>query len=191
MGQPADRPGSDPPQLPATPSRAPQLDSPPTVRVPGTSPRPLWRSGGGPPKDGGPSQIGPPRPPGRGREHGHLSLVAEPEEGNAPPWAVFVPRDARSVDLRRHSAAGRLRELAVVPSGSWVSILDDRPFSHWRLRRVASAVGLVVERELVVVRVAGATVVLDAAAPDGGLGLLGRSRTRWWARERVLLARRR
>jgi len=150
MGQPADRMGSDPPHFPTMPSRAGQLDSPPTVRVPGTSPRPLWRSGGGPPKDGGPSQIGPPRPPGRGRGHGHLVLVGDPEAGTVPPWAVFVPRDTRSVDVRAERPARWRRELAGLPDGAWV----------------------------------------EDASHRGGIGVLRWAWTRWWAAERVVLARR-
>jgi hypothetical protein len=117
--------------------------------------------------------------------------VREPATGTVPPWALFVPRDANAVDRRVLRPSALRRQLARLAPGSWVSIVDDHRLSHWRLRRAARSADLVVERELVVVPGAGATVVVDAAAPDGGLALLRWAWARWWAKERVLLARHR
>src|SRR2546423_308314 len=99
---------------------------PPSVRVPVTSPGPRWRTGGAPPEKGGSDPVTP-LPPGRGR--------GPDRQGLMPPWAVLLPSTSMSIDARTHGTDDCLRRLVELPSGAWVSIIDDRPLSRLRLRR--------------------------------------------------------
>ena len=54
------------------------------------------------------------------------------------------------VDTRAHRFRHCVRLLEDLPEGAWVAILDDRPLSRVRLRRMARRAGVAVERELLV-----------------------------------------
>ena len=180
--------------------------APPSVRAPDTSPVPMRRSGGAPVSTGGRDSFTP-RSPARGRGPGGQEPV--------PPWAVLVPGSATSIDVRTQRTEQCLRQIAVLPPEAWVSIVDDRPLSRLRLRRLAHRAGLVIERELIVLRTAdGAAAVVEDVGPapgrarslsappfSGGSAVapavplwlvrtLPWSWTRWLASDRVLLARR-
>lgn len=66
------------------------------------------------------------------------------------PWAVLSPENTVAVDARGRRAAGCRREVAALPAGTWVTVIDDRLLSRWRLRRLARRCGLEIERELIV-----------------------------------------
>lgn len=128
-----------------------------------------------------------------------------------------MPPSATSIDAGTQQVDECLRQIAGLPSQAWVAIVDDRPFSRLRLRRLARRCGLVIERELIVLRTVGAAVaVVEDAHPHaatrvpfssapflvgGGaltpvlpiwlVRMLPWSWTRWLASDRVLLARRR
>lgn len=156
--------------------------APPSVRVPGISPAPRWRPGAAPPR--GRDSVTT-RSPGRGRG-------LDRPGPTRPPWAVLVPASAACIDARSQQPAEFLRQIAVLPSQAWVSIVDDRPLSGRRLRRLAERAGLVIERELVVLASpgSGVTVIEDVTAATGlRLPLLGSWR-RWLATQHVVLARR-
>jgi hypothetical protein len=115
---------------------------------------------------------------------------------------LLVPPSATSIDARTQTGDACLRQIAGLPSQAWVSIVDDRPLSRLRLRRLARRCGLVVERELIVLRTLGAAVaVVEDVGPHAAarvpfssaplLRILPWSWTRWLASDRVLLARRR
>jgi hypothetical protein len=221
MGQPAEELSTAVPARPrrggspASGRRRPTKVEYSTVRASGSSPRPRWRPGE-PPKNGGPAQIRPPLLPGQGRGRHRLGTVDELRSQRVPPWAVFVPPDATSIEARAQRVEECLRQIAALAPDSWVSIVDDGPLGRWRLRRLAKRSGLVIERELVVLPAVDTTVIVEDAtrtrwrAPGGQVispfagGLpadlpvalwparwLRSAWRRRWTAERLLLARRR
>lgn len=127
-----------------------------------------------------------------------------------------MPPSATSIDARKQRTDECLRQIADLPSQAWVSIVDDRPLSRLRLRRLARRSGLVIERELIVMPTVDAAVavvedvgrtartrerssseppftdtyVIAPAVPLRLARKLPWSWTRWLAWDRVLLARR-
>lgn len=132
------------------------------------------------------------------------------------PWAVLLPPSTASIDARSLEASECLRQIALLPSRAWVSIVDDRPLSRLRLRHLARRAGLVIERELITLPTLDAAVAViedvgpaaavrvrsSPAPPVMGASFVAPMVTRWlvrtlpwsWARwllsGRVLVARR-
>ena len=90
---------------------------------------------------------------------GASARTAPPSRGvgeELPPWSVLGP--PAMVEVREPTVAA----LSGLPSGTTVALVSERPLSRSRLRRLAAQADVVVERELIVVRVGGrAVVVLD------------------------------
>jgi hypothetical protein len=74
----------------------------------------------------------------------------------ASPWLTLCPAGTVEIDARevRGATAGQL------PADTSVVLLDDRPFSRRRLRRLADRLSVVIERELIVLPTLGRPIVL-------------------------------
>jgi hypothetical protein len=68
-----------------------------------------------------------------------------PEAGAPAPWTLLCAEDTVHFTARE-----RRGSLSVLPSGTRLTIVDDRLLSRWRLRRLARRSGIVIERELIV-----------------------------------------
>jgi hypothetical protein len=66
------------------------------------------------------------------------------------PWDLLCPVGTLSLDSRYDERGALRRRLEELPQGTAVSLVDDRPLSRWRLRRLARQAGIVIDRELVV-----------------------------------------
>jgi hypothetical protein len=150
---PAARPwGADPaPDRSSTPA---QLGSP-VVRVLDPSPNPQRRAGEIIPPRGGRDAVTLPRPPGRGR--GLRTATPQPVNGQRgvggvpaqPPWVILAWTGMTLIDARQRRPREWLRQVGTLPSHARVGIIDDRPLSRLRLRRLARRWNLLVERELI------------------------------------------
>jgi hypothetical protein len=66
-----------------------------------------------------------------------------------PPWVILAWTGMTLIDARNHRPRESLRQIGNLPSHARVGILDDRPLSRFRLRRLARRWNLLVERELI------------------------------------------
>lgn len=73
----------------------------------------------------------------------------------APPWTLLCPENARQVGARDPWQA-----LSRLPAGTPVTVVDDRPLSRWRLRRLARRAGICIERELIVLPTCGRPIAV-------------------------------
>jgi hypothetical protein len=82
----------------------------------------------------------------------------------AAPWLALSPAGAVEVDLRL-GHRGVVRRARRLSPGTPVVLIDDRPLSRPRLRRLARRTAMAVERELIVLPTASSpVVVLDDTA---------------------------
>jgi hypothetical protein len=72
------------------------------------------------------------------------------------PWLTLCPAGTVEIDARdgRGAIAGHL------PADTPVVLVDDRPFSRRRLRRLADRLSVVIERELIVLPTVGRPIIL-------------------------------
>lgn len=78
----------------------------------------------------------------------HAGTARPPDDIQMVPWALLCPENTVLVEARDHRT--RRATLSALGSGSRIGLVDDRPLSRGRLRRIARAAGLVVERELII-----------------------------------------
>ncbi len=143
-----------------------------TVRVPGASPDPrgelaapplgkiqvVTRSRLGRQARGADPRVPSPR---ASTEDAVVTELPVPAAEPAPsPWTVLAPDHTIAVDARHRRAAACRREVEALSSGTWVTVIDDRMFSRWRLRRLARSAGLEIERELIVLPDFGAPLAV-------------------------------
>lgn len=147
-----------------------------SVRVPGASPYPRGELAAPPLRKiqavtrsrlGRQARGADPRVPfPRTTTENDLDPGAAPREGVAPapdspaPWSVLTPENTVAVDVRRHRASSFRSQVNALPSGTWVTVIDDHTLSRWRLRRLARRTGLDIERELIVLPDFGAPVAV-------------------------------
>jgi hypothetical protein len=74
----------------------------------------------------------------------------------ASPWLTLCPAGTVEIDARevRGATAGQL------PADTPVVLVDDRPFSRRRLRRLADQLSVVIEREFIVLPTVGRPIIL-------------------------------
>jgi hypothetical protein len=72
------------------------------------------------------------------------------------PWLTLCPAGTVEIDARKAQGAiaGHL------PADTPVVLVDDRPFSRLRLRRLADRLSVVIERELIVLPTVGRPIIL-------------------------------
>lgn len=72
------------------------------------------------------------------------------------PWLTLCPAGTVEIDARevRGGIAGQL------PADTSVVLVDDRPFSRRRLRRLADQLSVVIEREVIVLPTLGRPIIL-------------------------------
>lgn len=187
--------------------REPAEQAPRSVRVPGSRLASRRRADGGRPQRDDHEVVS--RPSSRGRGP---SLGPDQERGElaSPAWSVLTPETGVHLDARRLTRQACVRQLLGLSPGSWVSVVDDRPLSRIRLRRLARCGGLVVVHELIVLPTPERPVLIVdepvpgrhrqpghrsvVAAPGWRtavvLSLLGWSWGRWLLRPRVMVAQR-
>jgi hypothetical protein len=142
-------------------SSSPAQLGPPVVRVLDPSPNPQRRAGEIIPPRGGRDAVTLPRPPGRGRglRTATPQRTAPPRRVDGqrgaggvpaqPPWVILAWTGMTLVDARKRRPREWLRQVGTLPSHAKVGIIDDRPLSRLRLRRLARRWNLLVERELI------------------------------------------
>jgi hypothetical protein len=84
-----------------------------------------------------------------------VSQGAERTSPAASPWLTLCPAGTVEIDARDVRGAARQR-----PADTPVVIVDDRPFSRRRLRRLADRLSVVIERELIVLPTVGRPIIL-------------------------------
>jgi hypothetical protein len=85
-----------------------------------------------------------------------MTISQRAEGPVASPWLTLCPAGTVEIDARdvRGALAGRR------PANTPVVLVDDRPFSRRRLRRLADRLSVVIERELIVLPTVGRPIIL-------------------------------
>jgi hypothetical protein len=84
-----------------------------------------------------------------------MSISQRPDR-TSPPWLTLCPAGTVEIDARevRRVVTGQL------PADTPVVLVDGRPFSRRRLRRLADRLSVMIERELIVLPSVGRPIIL-------------------------------